>query len=676
LYLYIRARGIRLVHKVGKTTLLNILDLRGGRNGIDPPIVLPDDQVVEAVNADYFDGMLGRRRAGMTVISMSGGTAFSTNIYNLVSHLPGSDPKKLELWGFDSAPIAKRLVGGVASWSDVTLADAPTVGVETPYTVVGASFNGKFFLAYDTTQDRLHCWDPGLGTPQVRRVGLAIMGSPVVADQGAGAYAAVLRYYRTRALHLNGTTVVRRSEPSGTTGFTPSGAGASARVTLNAAPGEQETHWEVEASTDNVTYYRLAQVAIATTFYDDSAATTTYSTNPLSDIAGTYALPTSARYIITDGNRLLMAGFYESGGKASRVWYTPVLGSSDQGDDERIPNTTVQKNWIDIGEGDGGYITGLAYAQNGVVFVFKDRAIWRLTPTGDVNAPYLARQLTAAVGCVHQKTIVHAVDENGAPAIYFLSDDGPWRLGNGGLQYLGHDVEDIWADVITTRGTITGVNVFRPFGVYNKALRQVWFWVPTNSFDQNKNDTILVFHVQLGRMGANGVRRGWVKHTGDMAKKSCATLHYRNQGINPTAGDVLPYVAGYTTSNIFRTDTNAATSTDDAGTAYAASITTKPIRVAPLGQKVAVGHTSLLMKSGASGTVIGQTIIRDWSEQSITTSTSTNIQLGGATRILLKIEGSEMSGADILQFQWGDGASVYGWTIDGAVIPLTTQEIR
>jgi hypothetical protein len=649
--------------------LVEILDLRGGRNGTDPPLSLPDNQVVEAQNIDYFDGMLGRRRPGSTGLSTAGGTAFNNRIENLIFHQPGSTASSAELWAFDDVPIAKYLKTS-STWANVSFKDTPTVSAATPYTVIGASFNGKLFLAYDTTQDRLHCYDTL--TSNVRRVGLAIMGSPIVADQGAGAYAATLRYYRTRALQLNGTTVIRRSEPSGATGFTPSGAGASARVTLNAAPNEDETHWEVEASTDNVTYYRLAQVAIATTFYDDSAATTTYSTNPLSDIAGTYALPTSARYIITDGNRLLMAGFYESGGKASRVWYTPVLGSSDQGDDERIPNTTLQKNWIDIGEGDGGYITGLAYAQNGVVIVFKNRATWRLTPTGDVNAPYFARLISNTVGCVHHKTIVAAVDEAGMPAIYFLADEGPWRIGNAGLQYLGHDVEDIWATVV--RAPSSGTGVFSPHGIYNYALRQVWFWIPTSSSSNGANDKRLVFHVSLGRLSATGIRGGWVLHTGSAAIATCSAMYFRTVGANPSLGDLVPYI-GLTDSTaavIWKCET-VNTVIDDNLNVYTAYIKTKPIRVAPLGQNAAVGHVGLLVRVGA--VTLQQTIDRDWGFQTIT-GTISAAAAAAESRRLVKVETGEMAGAGTLQFKWGDYDGAAAWTLDGAVIPVTPQEIR
>jgi hypothetical protein len=62
----------------------------------------------------------------------------------------------------------------------------------------GISFNGKFFICYmDTASDRLKVYDPGTNTE--RKVGIYPgAAAPTVANQGGGAYAAVLRYYRIR----------------------------------------------------------------------------------------------------------------------------------------------------------------------------------------------------------------------------------------------------------------------------------------------------------------------------------------------------------------------------------------------------------------------------------------------------------------------------------------------
>src|SRR6185312_15478579 len=102
-----RSGGARM-----STKMVTIGDLRGGRNGADPPLSLPDNQCVEALNVDHFDGLLGRKRGGTTAVTDTGGTAFSSGMQSLFRHIPGNDETAAELWGIDGAPIAKRMTGG------------------------------------------------------------------------------------------------------------------------------------------------------------------------------------------------------------------------------------------------------------------------------------------------------------------------------------------------------------------------------------------------------------------------------------------------------------------------------------------------------------------------------------------------------------------------------------
>jgi hypothetical protein len=120
----------------------------------------------------------------------------------------------------------RQAADGRVTWADVTVDDAISTK---PQDVVGVTLNGKRFMAYDSTQDRLHVYDPNLASPRVRRVGLATPAAPTAADTGgAGAYAAVQRWYRVRWLQWTGGVVIRRSEPSTSTSFHAIGRGSGA----------------------------------------------------------------------------------------------------------------------------------------------------------------------------------------------------------------------------------------------------------------------------------------------------------------------------------------------------------------------------------------------------------------------------------------------------------------
>lgn len=642
-----------------------IADLRGGRNGADPPLSLPENQCVEALNVDWYDGMIGRKRPGADSVSLTGGTAFTGPMNTLARHVPAADETAAEFWGIDAAatPLVKRLTGGT-SWADISLDDAIATR---PQDAVPVSLNGKLFWFYDSSVDRPHVYDPTLASPRIRRMGFVDPTTgPTVADQGAGAYAAVIRYYRIRWLQLSGPVVIRRSEPSNSQSFTPDGAHGSARVTRPTAAGEGETHWEIEASTNNVTFYRLSQVVIATTTYDDSAATTTYSANTLSDVVGTYSPPTSGKYAMTDGNRILFAGAWESGGKNSRVWFTPVLGSSDQGDDERVPNTTTQKNFVDLNENDGGGVTGCGGPLFGSPYTFKYREIIKLVPTGDVNVPYIPRKLFDSIGCVNHKTIVVADDETGAPALYFLSHKGPYRIGSNGLQYLGRDNEDIWKTMnLGATNTVA-------HAVAHPDIHQVWFWVATSA--NNDPDTKMVFDTLLGHPDdQNRVRGGWAKHTGNTAGARCSALFSNTLGASMSR-DLKPHIGRSTGTTILKCDSSSAT--DDAGTTFQAYVKMRPILPAGnFGQNFGIGQTTILAKS-ASGVTITQTIDKDFGVES-PTSTALLTPAASETRVIREFEGSQMSGAGSIQIQLGDGSAVSNsWTLDALCIPVTGQEAR
>jgi hypothetical protein len=357
-----------------------------------------------------------------------------------------------ELWAAANnagTPALARRVSG--TWAPVTFSD--TASAANLLYMQGVGMNGKFFLAYDSNVNRLHVWD---GT-SVRRVGLA-QASAVTAATMGGAGLTFNRWYRKRVVVIESGVVTRRSEPSPTYVNVSITDDAGVTVTRGTVPGEGETHWEVEASVDSAgaptLWYRIATVIIATTTYDDTGSS--ISTADPTDELGLYIPPPSAKYLTTDGLSLFLAGAWESSGSAgqttpkqNRVWFTPPLGAADIGDDERIPDTEIQHNWLDVG--DAGPLTALGGPVYGETYVFKDHAIGKLTPTGNIESPYALSILTNAVGCVDQRLLSEG-EVGGIPALIFANTNAVYALSaSGGIACISEPIgRDLRAVTITS----------------------------------------------------------------------------------------------------------------------------------------------------------------------------------------------------------------------------------
>jgi hypothetical protein len=635
------------------TKALVLADWRGGRNGADPDVSLPPNQVVEAENVDWYQATLGRKRAGSSALSLTS-APFTGVVSSLIRHVPGADETAAELWGVDDASKVGRLSS--AGWSTITPYDAIATRTQD---VRGVSHNGKLFLCYDSTVDRLHCWDGS----SIRRVGLAApAAAPTAANAGSGTYAATVRYYKQAFTYQSSGITVRRSELSATLTFTPSGSGASVTVTRSAGVlGESPTHWELYGSANGSTYYLLSTLVIATDTYSDSTLPSAYS-GAQPDPVGWNTVPTSAKFAISDGNRLLMGGSWETGGKNNRVWYTPVLGTSDVGDDERIPNTTDLKYWVDLDENDGGFLTGFGGPMSGSIYAFKYRQIWKLVPTGLSAAPYRPLCESKVVGAINQESIIRAEDEGGRPALYFLSHRGPYRLGVNGLEYLGHDVEDLWATINLAATSKVAC------GVYHSDLHQAWWWIATGS--ANDPTLRLVFDTKLGRSSAEGVRYGWSKATGSGAGARCVALGGNTIGATQSR-DLKPYIGRSTGTAIWKCDTG----TDDAGTAYQALLTSKPHLLGGLATNVSADEPQVLAKV-SSGVVIEVSLVKDFGieTQSGTIVLSAN---GAETRVLRKVEGIGAGQSGAVQVIVGDPSALSNtWTLDAISVPYARQEPR
>jgi len=500
-----------------------------GLNLADPPTRLGPEWATTMANLLLEPNTLGRRRPSSATVSRTSGP--SSTIEQLIRYQPSTNKTGsggAQLWAFSGSSTIHRLDNG--SWSSVTASDTvASWATSRPY---GATFNGKLFLAYNSDQNRLHVWDGA----SVRRVGIAASAAATVANTGAGAYAATLRYYKIQWKIVSGSNTIATSELSASVSFTPSGAGTAARVTKPTTT-DSATHWIVFGSADDMTYYDISgNIAVGTTTYDDSAAPSTYSDGTIAPTAGLYVPPPSAKFLLAANNRLFMAGCWETSASSgqtatrnSRVWFTQVLGALDNtGEDEAIAQTTAYKDWVDCGENDGDAIVGLGGPLDGAIYVFKDRSIWRLSPTGNVNTPYRADQISASIGAAWQDAITIGEDGGGNPALYFRALTGPKRLVHG------YGIEDVGADVSAPTADAYSFVSETPIVVWDTVRRVLWWF----AFDLQD---VLAFQPQFEVRDRNGVRGGWTRHTiasGTLGNENrCSTLYEIN-------GVLVPYIGG------------------------------------------------------------------------------------------------------------------------------------
>jgi hypothetical protein len=419
--------------------------------GLDERSRIPKDLTLEAEN-------LGLAHDGWLVMRPGAGPEdppeeFTGPIQWLGRFVPTTGIQ--EVWAAaendGTTAVLARRAGG--AWSVVTFDD--TVTVSNLRYMHAAALNGKYFLAYDSDVNRLHVWD---GT-EIRRVGLIIATAPTVATLGSSGNT-FTRHYRQRNVVQVGGVTVRRSEPSSSVSISITDD-SGVRVTKGAASADGETHWEVEyADAAAGPWYRAATVAVGTTTYDDTAAT--ISTTNLSQVIGLNIPPPSAKYLATDGTRLLMTGVWEDTAGAgetvpfaNRVWITRVLRSSDVGDDETIPDTVDQENFIDVG--DGAKTTGIIGPLYGDFYVFKTDSVYKLTPTGDAESPYRSVLVSTFHGAIDQRCIVAGVGANGQPAIYFCSVNTVYRIAGEGIEELSQPIaRDLRGGAFTTEQSFVG----------------------------------------------------------------------------------------------------------------------------------------------------------------------------------------------------------------------------
>ena len=648
--------------------------------GLDERSRVPSNLVLEAENLGLaHDGWLvmrpGLGSESLTGASLTGPIQWGTRFIN------SSGVEEIWLAAENSGGVAAMVRRVSGTWSSVTISDTITVA-DLRY-ITSASLNGKLFLAYNSDVNRLHVWD---GT-SLRRVGLALPAAPTVATLG-GAGITDTHYYRVRWLQLSGSTVIRRSEPSASANLAivdDSGW----RITRPTAASEGETHWEVEAAeADAGPWYRLAQVAIATTTYDHSSDAV--DTTNLSDIAGLHVPPPSAKYLLSTGTRLLMAGAWEASAasgqtepETNRIWFTRVLNSSGEGDDETIPDTVNQTNWIDIG--DASPLTGLGGPLVGDVYHFKADQFGRLVPTSDDLVPYSDVPISPFTGAVDQRVIINGLS-HGAPAIYFASVNSAQRITGGGLT----DISDEIARDLRTSNITAGESVLG----FDPAMHQLVLVINTSaparsgSYFQFSYDSV---QDRWSGWNQGGSESGWIIGTGVL-------------GVSTVIGDAGSFIrtmfSGQASDGITRLlaggqDTNEAaalgswgtTIGTDTGSAYTSRVRWRGI-VHDEGHRVSVGAPTVVYRDPSASQSANATITVAYVREDGETVTESRAAVDGLTAQTvhdplsirtMAFEGLQLADIDVLDVRVSMtyDAGFYSAVLPGVDcirIPYTVQE--
>lgn len=593
-------------------------------------------------------------------------TATGTPLVWVGTHTPTNNPLNDELWAQDVYARLDRMVNGV--WQGgvpVQNYQVGTVGgglFGNNYTTNAVSLHGKYFLALDGTgraQDRVHVWDGSV----LRFGGLLQPGTPpTVTNTGAGGSYSTERYFRIRyTQQVNGITV-RRSEPTTSVPFIPSGTNSGAVITPpplgGFVSGEGETHTEFEGSVDNVNFYVLATLTTGSPFTDLTAyagiGTYANAGYPLSPLLATYTPMLSVRHVVADGDRLMGAGSYLNAQSDSRVYWTPLTADVGVGNDERVPVNV--RMFLDLDGLYGGNITCTLPATMGGLIIFKSERVYKLLRTGNTTMAYNSQLLTVARGCF-MRAATYGVDEAGQPAVYFWDQNvGPCRFGQNGFQDLGQ----------ARRRTVQRVN---KAGTSTCIARVVFYpkhWLIWMAVALDNNFTpsyIFCF---------NARQKAITDYDGPMAAVISGTL-FKDR----TTLEQRPYLATSlpNTSVLVEADKGV----NDDGVYFRGYFRTKAYQVGQLFSIFRIKATAIFVKA-AAGVTMGVSLIRNLGFERLDKTASADPGAGANTYVSAGIDDAFMSECSQIQFEVGDPVSYVGaqlaqtWQMDQLVAKYGTDE--
>lgn len=660
-----------------------------GRNGNDVPVDVSPEMSCESLNVELVAHSLGRRRNGSNEIGLVGTPAYSAA--HMARFSPGQDDGMAELHLITRDSPQPQFVQVKAREIQNVL---PCVdGVFNPQKASTAQLNGKLFWAFDSGVNRLHVYDPNSNPQRVRRTGFSQPPDPpVVIDTGTGTYPALLRYYKVRRGQLNADgTMQRISEASPSTPFTPSGVHQAAAVGRPLGSGEFETHWRVEGSVDNQVFYILSPWLVSATVdtYLDTELVETYPSHEAAPLSGTMSVFPSVKFLCADQNRLLGFGVWETeanpGGVAGggqippvpgRVYFTPVLDSTDQDDDERIDWGAASPGYIDVGRNLGYEDRALAGPLDGQFFAFQSKGINMLVPTGDSLVPFRRVTLSRQLGAVSHWSTFIGEDEAGAPCLYWLDPRrGPYRYGRRGIEWLGYDIFDVWP----------GVNLDADeqvaHGYYDEGLRAcVWFLAYGGSSAATR---CFLFFVDMGQaVEGLGVRQGWSEWAGakwflqnwcsvsfarTLASQGATKMSRLETGYIGTSGPIIRLNAYGVFGDVVGQVTDP----------FRATVLSPVYSPPPRHTNKQAGDAYMQATAGG-GATLQQQLIRNYGDQPPLLRSTSLLPQGTETRVFVKWQELTFTDAHAIQVRLGDAAAAITvpWTIDEWMLTFETGDER
>jgi hypothetical protein len=609
-----------------------INSLRGGMNNTLRPHMLPDDQCVLAMNVEFFHSTLGERRLGTDKLDLTGsGLDAEATIVHLSEWFPTNDARFADLWAVAATPgvsvtIAVQDIS--LTWFPITPDDPPIPTVPQIYGIQAQPLNGLDFFAYYSAVDRLHVWD---GT--WRRTGIpAPVTAPTGANEGSGSTYTTTRYFRVRFTKMTGSTVTLTLPPP--------------------IAGETITDYEIEASLDNANFYRIATQSIAITSYTDETQDSAFYSDegPLSEAIGSYLLQQSAKYLLVDGDRLILVSHWTDPGLMSRVWWTPVVADPGAGNSERVPIVTTGglpiQSFKDLGNYDGGGITGVSKTANGTFYVFKFSAVYQFLRTQDDTNAYNVFQMSSNAGPrgAMEGSIVSAVDEYGQGCIYFLDPwIGPSRLGNMGMEKI-EGLRDTWERVNQL------ANVISARGVYYPDKQQVIWWVSVDGADT----PTMVIRLQISEVqeSAGQATRGFSLADGVYAQARAVTQRSEivQNGVNNFRLTRRPIIGLPAPLFIMRTDTGDT----DYGTKYFAEILSKPYLPVGIMNQWETMVGAIMGEPSDKTARLQMQAVRDFDKERSKKIVHDFVPKANETQVIRQIDNLHMSEAYAIQFRFSD----------------------